>query len=32
LRPERMSQSVAWLTLVIAGALDVGWAISTKYA
>ncbi|QOZ53449.1 multidrug efflux SMR transporter [Bradyrhizobium sp. CCBAU 53338] len=27
-----MSQSLAWLMLVIAGALDVGWAISMKYA
>ena len=27
-----MSQSMAWLMLVIAGALDVGWAISMKYA
>ncbi|OAF05599.1 hypothetical protein AYJ54_01470 [Bradyrhizobium centrolobii] len=27
-----MSPSLAWLTLVIAGALDVGWAISMKYA
>jgi len=27
-----MSQSMAWLTLVIAGLLDVGWAISMKYA
>ncbi|WP_439356808.1 DMT family transporter [Bradyrhizobium sp. DASA03007] len=27
-----MSQSAAWLMLVIAGALDVGWAISMKYA
>jgi|GEM_PF-6090853 len=27
-----MSQSTAWLMLVIAGALDVGWAISMKYA
>ena len=27
-----MSQSMAWLMLVVAGALDVGWAISMKYA
>ncbi|MGY3550910.1 quaternary ammonium compound-resistance protein SugE [Bradyrhizobium sp. USDA 4472] len=27
-----MSESMAWLILVIAGALDVGWAISMKYA
>lgn len=27
-----MSQSLAWMMLVIAGALDVGWAISMKYA
>lgn len=27
-----MSPSLAWLMLVIAGALDVGWAISMKYA
>ena len=27
-----MSQSLAWLMLVVAGALDVGWAISMKYA
>ena len=27
-----MSQSMAWLMLVIAGALDIGWAISMKYA
>ncbi|MCK1334114.1 multidrug efflux SMR transporter [Bradyrhizobium sp. CW9] len=27
-----MSQSMAWLMLVIAGALDAGWAISMKYA
>lgn len=27
-----MSQSMAWLMLVIAGLLDVGWAISMKYA
>ncbi|WP_036022913.1 DMT family transporter [Bradyrhizobium yuanmingense] len=27
-----MSQSMAWLLLMIAGALDVGWAISMKYA
>src|SRR6478752_9153028 len=33
LRPEPtpMSQSMAWLMLVIAGLLDVGWAISMKY-
>src|SRR3954452_3782223 len=30
--PTPMSQSMAWLMLVIAGALDVGWAISMKYA
>jgi quaternary ammonium compound-resistance protein SugE len=27
-----MSHSVAWIALVIAGLLDVGWAISMKYA
>lgn len=27
-----MSSSAAWLMLVTAGALDVGWAISMKYA
>ena len=27
-----MSQSMAWLMLAVAGALDVGWAISMKYA
>lgn len=27
-----MSQSVAWIALVVAGLLDVGWAISMKYA
>ena len=27
-----MSQSLAWLMLVVAGVLDVGWAISMKYA
>src|SRR6476620_8037630 len=27
-----MSHSMTWLMLVIAGALDVGWAISMKYA
>ena len=27
-----MSHSVAWVALVIAGLLDVGWAISMKYA
>ncbi|MCA1372262.1 MULTISPECIES: multidrug efflux SMR transporter [unclassified Bradyrhizobium] len=27
-----MSQSFAWLMLVIAGLLDVGWAIAMKYA
>lgn len=27
-----MSPSLAWLMLVIAGAIDVGWAISMKYA
>lgn len=27
-----MSQSLAWLMLLIAGLLDVGWAISMKYA
>lgn len=27
-----MSQSMAWLMLVTAGLLDVGWAISMKYA
>ena len=27
-----MSQSLAWLMLVTAGLLDVGWAIAMKYA
>lgn len=27
-----MSQSIAWLLLIVAGLLDVGWAISMKYA
>ncbi|WP_407164671.1 DMT family transporter [Bradyrhizobium sp. ORS 111] len=27
-----MSQSLAWIALVTAGLLDVGWAISMKYA
>ena len=27
-----MSQSFAWLVLVAAGVLDVGWAVSMKYA
>ncbi|MBR1165055.1 MULTISPECIES: DMT family transporter [Bradyrhizobium] len=27
-----MSHSVAWIALVVAGLLDVGWAISMKYA
>lgn len=27
-----MTQSVAWLLLVVAGLLDVAWAISMKYA
>lgn len=27
-----MSQGLAWLLLVIAGVLDVAWAISMKYA
>ncbi|MGJ4996487.1 DMT family transporter [Bradyrhizobium sp. HKCCYLR20261] len=27
-----MSQPLAWLALIIAGVLDVGWAISMKYA
>lgn len=27
-----MSPSVAWVALVAAGVLDVGWAISMKYA
>lgn len=27
-----MSQSVAWLLLVVSGLLDVAWAISMKYA
>ncbi|WP_029084371.1 multidrug efflux SMR transporter [Bradyrhizobium sp. th.b2] len=27
-----MSHSVAWIALVVAGMLDVGWAISMKYA
>lgn len=29
---QSMSQSMAWLMLVIAGALDVGWAVSIKSA
>src|SRR3954451_16532473 len=32
LEPSPMSQSMAWLMLVVAGVLDVGWAISMKYA
>ncbi|TWC06930.1 quaternary ammonium compound-resistance protein SugE [Bradyrhizobium macuxiense] len=27
-----MSHSIAWIALVLAGLLDVGWAISMKYA
>lgn len=27
-----MSQSVAWVLLIVSGLLDVAWAISTKYA
>jgi quaternary ammonium compound-resistance protein SugE len=27
-----VSQGVAWLLLIVAGLLDVGWAISMKYA
>ncbi|MCA1399921.1 multidrug efflux SMR transporter [Bradyrhizobium sp. BRP56] len=27
-----MSHSVAWIALIIAGLLDVGWAVSMKYA
>lgn len=27
-----MSQSVAWLLLIVSGLLDVAWAISMKYA
>jgi quaternary ammonium compound-resistance protein SugE len=27
-----MSQSIAWFVLVTAGLLDVGWAVSMKYA
>src|ERR1700761_6048773 len=27
-----MSQSLAWIVLIAAGLLDVGWAISMKYA
>ncbi|VIO74449.1 Quaternary ammonium compound-resistance protein SugE [Bradyrhizobium ivorense] len=27
-----MSHSIAWVALVVAGLLDVGWAISMKYA
>jgi len=27
-----MSHSLAWFALVVAGLLDVGWAISMKYA
>ena len=27
-----MSHSIAWIALVVAGLLDVGWAISMKYA
>ncbi|MCS3449169.1 MULTISPECIES: DMT family transporter [Bradyrhizobium] len=27
-----MSHSVAWIALIVAGLLDVGWAISMKYA
>ncbi|WP_407174095.1 DMT family transporter [Bradyrhizobium sp. STM 3562] len=27
-----MSRSLAWMALIVAGLLDVGWAISMKYA
>lgn len=27
-----MSQSIAWVLLIVAGLLDVGWAVSMKYA
>lgn len=27
-----MSKSLAWLTLLLAGVLDVAWAVSMKYA
>ncbi|MGO4837476.1 multidrug efflux SMR transporter, partial [Rhizobiaceae sp. 2RAB30] len=27
-----MSQTVAWILLLVAGLLDVAWAISMKYA
>jgi len=27
-----MSKSIAWLTLLLAGVLDVAWAVSMKYA
>lgn len=27
-----MSHSIAWIALAVAGLLDVGWAISMKYA
>ena len=27
-----MSQALAWLALIVAGLLDVGWAIAMKYA
>jgi quaternary ammonium compound-resistance protein SugE len=27
-----MSQTVAWLTLIVAGLFEVGWAIGLKYA
>ena len=27
-----MSQAVAWAALIVAGLLDVGWAIAMKYA
>ncbi|WP_076860067.1 DMT family transporter [Bradyrhizobium mercantei] len=27
-----MSHSIAWIALVVAGLLDVGWAVSMKYA
>lgn len=27
-----MTQSVAWLLLIVAGLLDVAWAVSMKYA
>jgi quaternary ammonium compound-resistance protein SugE len=27
-----MSQAVAWTALIVAGLLDVGWAIAMKYA